>query len=201
MATARPTRSKTAKAVSTVRIIGGQWRGRRVPFLDLEHLRPTPDRVRETLFNWLSGHCPGAHVLDAFAGSGVLGLEALSRGAAHAVFIEQSAAMAAVLQTTLRELNCAQSARVRCADAIRDLAELQTSFDLIFCDPPYRQDLLEPFMQAVQDLALLKPQGFLYVEQPKGAPPQSWPNFAVHRRLTAGQVDAFLLRWSPLNRD
>lgn len=185
---------------STVRVIGGAWRGRRIPFLDLEGLRPTPDRVRETLFNWLSAHCPGARVLDAFAGSGVLGLEALSRGAGHVDFIEQSPAMAKRLAQTIEALN-ATTTLVTCDDALLALKRFTQPFDVVFCDPPYRLGLVEPFLAELLALNLVREGGLVYVERPKGSQALHLSHFAVHRALTAGQVEAILLRCTPQSRD
>ena len=126
-----------------LRIIGGEWRSRKLKFADVPGLRPTPDRVRETLFNWLQWHVPGARCLDLFAGSGALGLEALSRGARDVVMVEKHPAAAQALRDNLTLLG-ARNARLVHDDALRYLGRVTVAFDLIFLDPPFRQMLLEP---------------------------------------------------------
>jgi 16S rRNA (guanine(966)-N(2))-methyltransferase RsmD len=124
-----------------VRIIGGEWRSRLIDIADADGLRPTPDRVRETLFNWLGQDLTGRRVLDLFAGSGVLGFEALSRGAAHAVLVERSRDAMSVLQANAVALGAARAELLQC-DAIEFLARPRGSpFDVVFLDPPYASGL------------------------------------------------------------
>ncbi|MGB4343307.1 MAG: 16S rRNA (guanine(966)-N(2))-methyltransferase RsmD, partial [Moraxellaceae bacterium] len=131
---------------NTLRIVGGKWRSRRLRFVDAEGLRPTPDRVRETLFNWLQFEIPGAHCLDAFAGSGALGFEALSRGAASVVMMERQRPQYQALQQAATELG-AEDARLLCGDAASLLASPGdwrplNGFDVVFLDPPYNKGLV-----------------------------------------------------------
>ena len=125
----------------TVRIIGGQWRGRKLKVPNIPHLRPTPDRVRETVFNWLAPYIVGAHCLDLFAGSGALGFEALSRGAASVVMVDQSAAVVHTLEEACVQLKT-ERASVLCIDAPEGLYQPMHPFDIIFLDPPYQSSLL-----------------------------------------------------------
>ncbi|MEC8443446.1 MAG: 16S rRNA (guanine(966)-N(2))-methyltransferase RsmD [Pseudomonadota bacterium] len=142
-----------------LRIIGGQWRSRRLRFPALDGLRPTMDRVRETLFNWLQYDIEGARVLDAFAGSGALGFEALSRGAKEVIFVEKHAKAALALKDNLKQLK-ADNAQVWAADALTWLEQNPEPYDLVFLDPPFGQNLLAP---AMEKLTLL-PGALVYVE-------------------------------------
>jgi 16S rRNA (guanine966-N2)-methyltransferase len=170
-----------------LRIIGGSWRGRKLRFPASAAIRPTPDRVRETLFNWLGPATPGAQCLDLFAGSGALGLEALSRGAAHVTFVEQDAAAARELRTRLAEWQ-AQDARVERADAVRYLAGAVRPFDIVFLDPPFASQLLSR-AAALLEAGWLRRGALIYVEcaAPAGLPslPQSWQPLKAKR---AGEV-------------
>jgi 16S rRNA (guanine966-N2)-methyltransferase len=172
-----------------LRIIGGEWRSRKLGFPDADGLRPTPDRVRETLFNWLAPRVNGARCLDLFAGSGALGLEALSRGAAEAVFVERDAKAAAALEANLVLLNAGGRGRVVRADAINFLRDGGRPFDLVFLDPPYRLALLEPALRLLAEGGWLAPEARVYLENAAeaGVPllPEGW---AIHRSQSAGQV-------------
>ncbi len=171
----------------SVRIIGGQWRRTPLPVPSKEGLRPTPARVRETLFNWLGRRLEGWRVLDAFAGSGALGLEAASRGAASVLLVERDARLAASLRATAARL-AAKNVRVHCGDGIAALATA-TALDLALLDPPF-----EAVSAGVFDAALLaaaaavKPGGFIYVEAPLPWPPAH--GLRLHRHLKAGAVHA-----------
>ena len=171
-----------------LRIIGGQWRGRKLRFPASAEIRPTPDRVRETLFNWLAAATGGAACLDLFAGSGALGLEALSRGAAHVTFVEQDAAAARELSTRLTEWQAA-SARVVRMDALRYLAGAATPFDIVFLDPPFDSQLLERAATLLEAQPWMQPDARIYVECPAraGLPslPRSW---RLLRAKRAGEV-------------
>ena len=134
-------KSHRAKPGNQVRIIGGDWRGRKLQFPSIEGLRPTPDRVRETLFNWLSPHIAGAHCLDLYAGSGALGFEALSRGARSCCFIDNSKQVQAALRSSVQALNCEDRATVMLADSGSAIT-LHHSIDLVFLDPPFASHLL-----------------------------------------------------------
>jgi 16S rRNA (guanine966-N2)-methyltransferase len=178
-----------------VRIIGGRWRGRRIRFPASVALRPTPDRVRETLFNWLAGALPGARVLDAFAGSGALGLEALSRGAAAALFIEADRRVYRQLTQTVREL-AADAGRVVCADAHALLsAPASDRFDLVLLDPPFQTGRLPELCTLLEARGWLAPRAWIYLEQAaqeRIAPlPEPWTPW---REMQAGAVRSTLVR-------
>jgi 16S rRNA (guanine966-N2)-methyltransferase len=154
-------RKTAVKPSRGVRIIGGTWRGRRLPVASLAGLRPTPDRVRETLFNWLAARIAGARCLDLFAGTGVLGLEALSRGAAQAVFVESSAELIASLRRATAALSA--DCLIYQAQAIDYLKTSQDSFDVVFLDPPYQQ-AVPPLLALLA--GHLRAGAVVYVERP-----------------------------------
>lgn len=142
-----------------LRIIGGQWRSRRLRFPAVDGLRPTMDRVRETVFNWLQYEVEGARALDAFAGSGALGFEALSRGAKEVIFLEKHPSAALQLRENLAVLQ-ASNAQVWAGDALLWLQQNPEPFDLVFLDPPFGKDLLQPAIDALR----LLPGALVYVE-------------------------------------
>ena len=160
-----------------LRIIGGSWRGRKLRFPAVEPIRPTPDRVRETLFNWLGARIAGARCLDLFAGSGALGLEALSRGAAAVTFVERDAQAVRALAATLAAWG-AQGARVERADALAFLAGAPQPCDVVFLDPPFGAGLLGAAAAALERDGWLAPAALIYVEYAarEGLPalPASW---------------------------
>ena len=145
-----------------IRIIGGDWKRTPLPVLDLDGLRPTPDRVRETLFNWLGQRLDGQHCLDLFAGSGALGFEAASRGAARVLMVERNARAAGQLRANQQRL-AARAIEIAEADGLRLAASLAPgSFDVVFLDPPFDADLLGKALAVT--LPLVAAGGFLYVE-------------------------------------
>jgi len=158
---------KSTKA-GTVRIIAGDWRGRRLPVPDLPGLRPSGDRSRETLFNWLQSHLRDADCLDLFAGTGVLGLEALSRGAASVVLVEKADKAVTQLHASVKLLTGGESSgriSVIKADALQWLkAQPKEVFDLVFIDPPFGQGLATAAMQELQQGQILRPGGLVYLE-------------------------------------
>jgi 16S rRNA (guanine966-N2)-methyltransferase len=178
----------------TLRIIGGEWRGRRIRFPAEGGIRPTPDRVRETLFNWLMAKVAGSRCLDLFAGSGALGLEALSRGAAHATFVERDRGNVAGLRTITSRLAPGRS-RVIEADALAWLMGPAQPFDIVFLDPPFADGLHEDAMRLLEARGWLAPDAFIYLEMPAkaGAPalPAGW---TMHRTGRAGAVGYHLGR-------
>jgi len=175
-------------APNRVRIIGGQYRRRLLDFPDSGGLRPTADRVRETLFNWLGQDLPGWSCLDLFAGSGALGFEAASRGAARVVMIERDRAAYEALERNRATLG-AGAVEIVFADALAWLAGSRESFDLIFVDPPFGSGLATPVLA---DLARhLRPGGQLYVEQ--ATPVEAPPGFIIHRSGRAGRSHFALL--------
>lgn len=180
-----PPRQGRAGPAGQVRIIGGQWRGTRLPVAAGEGLRPTPDRVRETLFNWLGPLVAGARCLDLFAGSGVLGFEAVSRGAAGAVLVERDGTAVERLRQGRARLG--GGLEVVHADAMAWLAAAAGAFDIIFLDPPYGGDLLDKSVKLIHEHGLVAPQGRIYMEDdsPDFAVPGDW---SLIRRGSAGQV-------------
>lgn len=187
-------RTKPQSQQGSLRIIGGEHRGRRLPILDLPGLRPTTDRVRETLFNWLSPMIPGSRCLDCFAGSGALGFEAASRGATEVMLLEDSRDAARQLTANIQRLSTPETPRgsiqVIQTDAIAWLREQPVQpFDIIFIDPPYDAKLLEPSLALVADRGWLRPGGRLYLETRVGTDlPKLPPLWKLLRDKTAGQI-------------
>ena len=180
-------------AAHKIRIIGGKHRGRRIVIPDREGLRPSPDRVRETLFNWLQWEIAGAHVLDAFAGSGALGLEALSRGAASVLFADNDTDGVARLRALLAEWHEAH-ARVQAGDVFL-LSPSAARYDLIFLDPPFAAGLHAQAVAHFVNERWLKEQGKVYLEMP--FPHEDLhvpPGWVWHRQGRAGRVFFGLLR-------
>jgi 16S rRNA (guanine966-N2)-methyltransferase len=175
------------------RIIGGEWRGRRFLVPTGSGVRPTPDRVRETIFNWLAPVIEGARCLDLYAGSGALGLEALSRGAARVTFVDDSPAVARQLAANLDILQTARGT-VACMDAMRFLAGRATPFDVVFLDPPYRRGLLGNAL-ALLERGWLAAGASLYLEhEAELAPPALPAGWRLFRSAAAGQVRYHLVR-------
>lgn len=179
---------------NSLRIIGGEWRGRRIRFPARGGIRPTPDRVRETLFNWLSAAVPGSRCLDLFAGSGALGLEALSRGAREAVIVEQNRENAAALRETAALLAPGRATVVQ-SDAIAWLRGPASAFDIAFLDPPFEGGLLEAALRGLEAGGWLAPGAFIYIEMPaKGGEPALPAGWILHRTGRAGAVGYHLAR-------
>lgn len=189
------TTRRRAAPPQEVRIIGGQWRRTRLPVADAPGLRPTPDRVRETLFNWLGQDLGGWRVVDAFAGTGALGFEAASRGAAEVLLVEQDPKLVASLSALQQRLQAA-AVRVLRGDGVAALRVLAPgSVDLILIDPPFEaQVLFAPALAAA--VRALRPDGFVYLEGPGAwdAEALAEQGLALHRHLKAGAVHAHLLR-------
>ncbi len=184
----------SVRAPQEVRIIAGSWRGSRLPVANAPGLRPTPDRVRETLFNWLGQDLTGWRCLDAFAGTGALGFEAASRGAQRVLLVERDARLAESLRRVKARLH-ADAVEIACAPALGVLhAQAPASFDLVFLDPPYGQGLLGPALAAAAHVVV--PGGWLYAEeaQPLTDLPVPW---LLHRHGRAGRVHHHLLRRGP----
>ena len=174
-----------------VRIIGGRWERSKLPVADKPGWRPTPDRVRETLFNWLGQDLAGWRCLDAFAGSGALGFEAASRGAAEVLLLERDPALAASLRLSQQRLK-AGALRVAASDAIAWMGGCPPGrFDLVLLDPPFGSDLAERALPLA--LPLVADEGFVYLESRQSLPaaPQGW---VIHRQGRAGAVHFHLLR-------
>lgn len=168
-----------------VRIIGGAWRRHRIAIPPGANLRPTPDRVRETLFNWLGPKLAGAHCLDLYAGTGVLGFEALSRGAARVVMVERDAGAAEALERVRQELDC--QTEIVCTEAGRYLKQAGIGpFDIVFVDPPY-SDSVVPVLESI--LPALNPGAEIYLERARGEQWPELPGVGWSRRATAGGVE------------
>jgi 16S rRNA (guanine966-N2)-methyltransferase len=180
---------------NSVRIIGGTWRGRRVAFPDLPGLRPTPDRVRETLFNWLQHLIAGTRCLDLFAGSGALGLEAMSRGAREVVFVDQAPAAVNNLRAQLLHLDASARARILEMDAASFLQGAAQAFDLVFLDPPFGTGALPQYVALLDAGNWLSSGGLVYLENEKS---QGTPSLPTHWELLkskfAGEVGYHLAR-------
>lgn len=185
-----PAHASAPRGTGQVRIIGGRWRGTKLAVPDRPGLRPSGDRVRETLFNWLMPVLPGARVLDLFAGTGALGLEALSRGAAHATLVERDPGLAAALRDACVRLGA--QATVVAQDALAWLAGQQATFDLVFLDPPFADGLWEPALAALQPR--LATDAWVYVESPAGTVPPAPPGWALHREGQTRDVRYALYR-------
>lgn len=194
---------------NSVRIIGGMWRSRRVHFADDSGVRPTPDRVRETLFNWLRNEVVGARCLDLFAGSGVLGLEALSRGALHATFVEKSATAAQLIRDCLTtfggsgvviETDAARwlSQSTPAAASQQDPAGVRArQFDLVFLDPPFGQGWLPRILEALQGGGWVASGALIYLECERGLGAPALPcGWEMLKSKSAGEVGYHLARVS-----
>lgn len=181
--------SKPQAGQGQLRIIAGEWRSRRLSFPDAPGLRPTPDRVRETLFNWLAPYIEGAKVLDAFTGSGALYLEALSRGAGDAVAVDSNPAAISSLRNNLEVLRCPRGQVVQ-SDVLRYLqGEAKQQFDVVFLDPPFHQDLLPRACELLENGGWLADHSWIYIESESAPSSMNLPgNWRLHREKKAGQV-------------
>jgi 16S rRNA (guanine966-N2)-methyltransferase len=182
-----PAPDRARRPAGELRINAGAWRGRRLPVPDLPGLRPTPDRVRETLFNWLAPRLDGSRCLDLFAGSGALGLEALSRGAGSCVFVESSRPALRQLQASIALLQAEHGQCVQ-ADALGWLAQATGTFDIIFLDPPFDGQLLAQAVALIEARGLLAPGGRVYLEGPARLPLPLPAGWELLRERRAGQV-------------
>ncbi|MBI5451044.1 MAG: 16S rRNA (guanine(966)-N(2))-methyltransferase RsmD [Gammaproteobacteria bacterium] len=182
-------------APQQLRIIGGAWRSRRLPFAATAGVRPTPDRIRETLFNWLQGQIAGARCLDLFAGSGALGFEALSRGARELVSVDQDIRVIQQLQANAELLGCTSILQLAWQDALEYLTTASGRFDIVFIDPPYRDEIIGECCQRLETRRLLAPGALIYVESSTQHPapplPEGW---TLLRDKQAGQVHYQLAR-------
>lgn len=176
-------------AIGELRIIGGQWRSRKLRFPALPGLRPTPDRIRETVFNWLTPVIDGARCLDLFAGSGALGLEALSRGAASCAFVDMARPAVDAIRQHL-DLLKAEPQIVTQAAADQWLANYRdNSFHIVFLDPPFGGNLLAPTLAALNQPGILASHAWIYIETGRHESlPALPPDWRIHREKTAGEV-------------
>ncbi len=180
---------------NSVRIIAGAWRGRRIHFPDMPALRPTPDRVRETLFNWLQHSIADTRCLDLFAGSGALGLEALSRGAREVVFVEQFPAAAHALQEQLVRFGGAAKGRILQMGAARFLRTPGEPFDVAFLDPPFGTNALAEYIPLLDGGGWVKPNGLVYLENERSAGIPALPaHWEMLKSKSAGEVGYHLVR-------
>lgn len=205
MSRRKPQKNNKRSNTNTLRIIGGEWRSRKLSFIDAEGLRPTPDRIRETLFNWLQWRVHGANCLDLFAGSGILGLEALSRGSAQVDFVEKDKAVTKQLESNLELLKSDVSdVKVHQEDALEYLQKYKTSkkrggaYNIIFLDPPYRQNLLEKALNIICDKknGLADENTLIYLEH-ESEESFDWDEFGlkVLKQANAGQVKCYLMEF------
>ncbi len=177
-----------------VRIIGGEWRGRKLTIPEHSEVRPTPDRVRETLFNWLAPLLPGARCLDLFAGSGALGFEALSRGAKEVVMVDQSAAVVKLLTEELKHFK-ATGGLVYQAKIPQHWPAFSQIFDIVFLDPPYREKLLQPVSFALEEKGLLAGPAYIYLESGTTLSEKELPpGWEIIKHKKAGQVGYYLVK-------
>lgn len=181
-----------------LRIIGGVWRSRRIEFDAETGVRPTPDRVRETLFNWLREDIPGARCLDLYAGSGALGFEALSRGSGKVTLVDEDIRIVQQLQANLDRLEC-RNGEVVWSDAFSFLeAGAGGPFEVVFLDPPFRDHILGECAARLEQSRLLSPGALIYIESDRRDPPVQLPaHWRVTRQRIAGQVAFRLCRSEP----
>ncbi|WP_205341961.1 16S rRNA (guanine(966)-N(2))-methyltransferase RsmD [Denitrificimonas caeni] len=174
---------------SQVRIIGGQWRSRKLNVPEAPGLRPTPDRVRETLFNWLAPYIQGARVLDAFTGSGALFLEAMSRGASTGLALDSNSDAINNLRSNLALLQCDNAEALR-VDALQYLgSSSEQGFDIVLLDPPFHQDLLLKTCELLEANHWLNPRAWIYTESEQAPSTLGVPNtWRLHREKHSGQV-------------
>jgi 16S rRNA (guanine966-N2)-methyltransferase len=188
------TRKRSSKAgkkgqPGRLRIVAGNWRSRLLEIADVDGLRPTSERIRETLFNWLVPHIHGARCLDLFAGTGALGLEALSRGAASVDFVEQSPLAAKTLRRNI-EILSAEEATVHQMDAFAYLrARRSDAFDIVFLDPPFAANALDELCRLLDGCSLLIPGALIYTEEDRHRPRIELPtNWQLLKSANAGNV-------------
>jgi 16S rRNA (guanine966-N2)-methyltransferase len=173
-----------------IRIIAGKWRGRKLDVLDSPGLRPTPDRVRETLFNWIQQEIVGARCLDLFAGTGALAFEALSREASEVIMIESDSKIVESLHAHAALLK-SENHTIQRADAMSWLKQGMKGFDIIFLDPPFKQGYVEKCCALIKEESLLKANGLVYIESEKNlALPDGWQ---IKKQKNSGQVQSLLI--------
>lgn len=182
-----------ANKYNQLRIIGGKWRSRIISFVELEGLRPTPDRVRETLFNWLHDDVPEAQCLDLFAGSGALGFEAASRGARRVTMVDNSNAVCKTIQENIIRLS-ADSVEIVTLDAVHYLENNKRQYDVVFVDPPYTLNILPQILLLLEQKKSLSENAKIYLEHDvKHQFPELPENWQVLKNKTAGQVSYYLI--------
>jgi len=178
---------RKAQRLNKVRIIAGQWRGRKISFLDAPGLRPTPDRVRETVFNWLQNKIPDAVCVDCFAGSGALGFEAASRGAKEVYLVESNQDVVHQLQENKKVLN-AEAVEIIASSADTFLQQFNRQVDIFFLDPPFSSNLLQQTLGLIIGSDLLQPEGVIYLEHGKDNIPKLPDAYSWFRQKQTGDV-------------
>lgn len=171
-------------------MIGGEWRSRKIDFAEDSAIRPTPARIRETVFNWLQQSVSGAHCLELYCGSGILSIEALSRGAKHVTLIDQSKKTISTVQHCLTKLS-ADHSRYRCehSSAQNWLDQNHGPFDIIFLDPPFESTELDIILPIIKHKKLLSEDGYIYIESPQALLPEALPEgWVIHRSKKAAKV-------------
>lgn len=190
-----------SKPPGQIRIIGGKWRGRQLKVVSHTELRPTPDRVRETLFNWLTGYVTDARCLDLFAGTGALGFEALSRGAKEVVFVDHHVPVVKGLQSVAHHLEVLDRCNIVLDESIRWLKHVQHEskpFDIIFLDPPFSSMLVKQSISLLAESSLVHPHTFIYAESPTPLVADNIPaHWQLLKQKTASEVSYHLLQSSP----
>ncbi|WP_373604475.1 16S rRNA (guanine(966)-N(2))-methyltransferase RsmD [Vibrio sp. UCD-FRSSP16_30] len=179
---------KNNKSSGSIRIISGLWRGRKLPVHDAEGLRPTTDRVKETLFNWIASDIPNARCLDLFAGSGGLGFESASRQAEEVTLIELNSSAFQQLQKNAQAVK-ATNINVLNQNSLNFLKQPAKPYDIVFIDPPFRQGLLAESIELLENNGWLNPQALIYIETEKELEMPTLPDtWQLHREKVAGQV-------------
>ena len=179
---------KLDSAPQQVRIIAGCWKGRNIPVIKKEDVRPTPNRVRETVFNWLQEFLPGSYCLDLFAGSGVLGFESISRGAAQATIVDRDPDIINLLQKQI-ELFATDAIHLICDDGVHFITTAKQKFDIVYLDPPFQKFELDHLLVLLSTANILNPNALVYTEGSPGQLPQELPpNWQWRRQAKAGQV-------------
>ncbi len=189
MMTKKPGAANQKPRPGRLRIVAGKWRSRLLDIAEVPGLRPTSERIRETLFNWLAPSIQGARCLDLFAGTGALGFEALSRGATQVVFVDNSRRAIKVIENSAKMLD-ARGAIVQRGDAVEYVRDARpASFDIVFLDPPFADDRLEELCRLIDELRLLAPGGRVYLEQDRAKPLATLPgNWHILKDRSAGNV-------------
>lgn len=181
---------------SEIRIIGGEARRRSIFFTEEEGLRPTPNRLRETLFNWLQGKIEGARCLDLFAGSGSLGLEALSRGASQVVFVDRSSLVMRSIEENLQRLGWLDRAIRLQTDILQSRVDWGVlPYDIVFLDPPYGKGLIELALKWLQQQKLITPNTFIYVEAEQSIKKMEFEGFSWYRKKQTKRIAYGLIYW------
>lgn len=193
--TKRTAKAGTKSKPGRLRIVAGKWRSRLLEIADVPGLRPTSERIRETLFNWLAPTLDGARCLDLFAGTGALGIEALSRGAAETVFVEKSPLAAQTLRDSIATLDACRAV-VHNVDAFQFLSGTEhESFDLVFLDPPFAADVLEELCRLLDETSILANNAQVYIEEDRARPAVKLPHgWRVVKSKNAGNVRYSLAR-------